>query len=66
MPILIGSWLVLALIIAFFGRRMRFGFWGYFFASILFTPIVGFLMLIAAVPTRETRRATKRGRRLPQ
>jgi hypothetical protein len=46
---------ILALIIGFFGRNLRFGFWGYFFVSILFTPIIGFLILIAALPTSETR-----------
>lgn len=50
------AWLVGAMIIGFFGRRYRFGFWGYFFASILLTPIVGLLLLLAAVPTRKNRR----------
>jgi hypothetical protein len=63
MPILFVVWLILALVVGFFGRRLRFGFWGYFFASILFTPIIGFLMLVAAVPTRPQRQALKRGMR---
>lgn len=37
-----------ALVIGFLGRRHRFGFWGYFFATLLLTPLVGLLMLIAA------------------
>ncbi len=37
-----------ALVIGFLGRRHRFGFWGYFFATLLLTPVVGLLMLIAA------------------
>jgi len=49
-------WLVAAIIIGFFGRRYRFGFWGYFFVSILLTPIVGLLLLIAAVPFKKNRR----------
>jgi hypothetical protein len=64
MPILIAVWLILSIILAFFGRRLRFGFWGYFFASILFTPVIGLLMLIAAVPTRPARQAMKRGMRV--
>jgi len=62
MPFLILLWLIGAVVIAFFGQRRRFGFWGYFFASVLLTPIIGLLLLIAAVPTRRERQAMKRGR----
>jgi hypothetical protein len=47
---LIIAWFVASLIIAFFGSRFRFGFWGYFFGSILLSPIVGLLLLLAAIP----------------
>lgn len=50
---LIAAWLVLAIIIGFFGRNRRFRFWGYFFASVLLTPIIGLLLLIAAIPVRQ-------------
>jgi hypothetical protein len=46
----VAAWLILALIIAFLGRGRRFGFWGYLFASILLTPVIGLLLLIAAIP----------------
>jgi len=46
-------WLVCSLIIALCGTKYRFGFWGYFFASVLLTPVVGFLLLMAAIPPRE-------------
>jgi len=49
---LIPVWLAAAILVGFFGRHYRFGFWGYLFVSILLTPIVGFLVLIAAVPKR--------------
>jgi len=52
---LIGAWLVLAIIIGFFGRNRRFRFWGYFFASVLLTPIIGLLLLIAAIPVKPAR-----------
>ena len=39
------------------GRRLRFGFWGYFFVSVFLTPIIGLLMLIAAVPTKHMRKS---------
>ncbi len=47
-------WIVGSVIIAYFGRHLRFGFWGYFFASILLTPIIGLLLLIAAIPPRKS------------
>lgn len=52
---LIAAWLVLAVIIGFFGRNRRFRFWGYFFASVLLTPIIGLLLLIAAIPVKPAR-----------
>ena len=57
---LIAAWLVLAIIIGFFGRNLRFRFWGYFFASVLLTPIVGVLLLIAAIPVRHPRPVARR------
>ncbi len=41
-------YIVLATTIGFFGRNRGFGFWGFFFASLLFTPFIGFLMLLAS------------------
>lgn len=52
---LVGAWLILAIIIGFFGRNRRFRFWGYFFSSVLLTPIVGILLLLAAIPLKESR-----------
>ena len=43
-----GLVLIVSLIIAYFGRYRRFGFWGYLFASLLLTPLVGLLLLIAS------------------
>lgn len=39
---------VLSLLVGVFGMHTRFGFWGNFFASILLTPVVGLLLVIAA------------------
>lgn len=50
---LIAAWLILAIMIGFFGRNRRFRFWGYFFSSVLLTPIVGILLLLAAIPLKE-------------
>jgi NADH:ubiquinone oxidoreductase subunit 6 (subunit J) len=52
MGALIVLWLFLAMIIGWLGRNLRFRFWGYFFASILLTPVIGLLLLIAAVPVK--------------
>jgi hypothetical protein len=52
-PLLITIWIVSSLLIAYAGRRFRFGFWGYFFGSILLTPVIGLLLLLAAIPVRE-------------
>jgi len=46
---------VLGILIGFFGRKYRFGFWGYFFMSVLLTPVVGLLALLAAIPKDEPR-----------
>ena len=62
MGVLIPFWILGAIVVGFLGRRQRFGFWGYFFGSIMLTPILGMLMLIAATPTREARRAMRKGR----
>lgn len=37
-----------SLLIGLLGINTRFGFWGNFFASMLLTPIVGLLLVIAA------------------
>ncbi len=41
--LIIGSALV-----AYLGRGRKFGFWGYFFASLLLTPLLGALLVIAS------------------
>jgi hypothetical protein len=38
----------LSLLVGLLGLKTRFGFWGNFFASMLLTPLVGFLFVIAA------------------
>jgi hypothetical protein len=53
LPLLVTVWIVSSLLIAFAGRRFRFGFWGYLFGSILLSPLIGLLLLFAAIPVRE-------------
>lgn len=39
-----------ALLLGWLGRNRKFGFWGFFFASIAFTPLVSALLLLASDP----------------
>lgn len=41
----IPALIILSLIIGFIGSSKKCGFWGYFFASLLFTPLGGILLL---------------------
>lgn len=40
--------LITSAIVAYLGRNKRMGFWGYFFGSILLTPIIGALLVIVS------------------
>jgi hypothetical protein len=46
-PIII-VWILGSLLVAALGRRRKFGFWGYFFCSLLFSPLMGLLFLAAS------------------
>jgi predicted PurR-regulated permease PerM len=35
-----------AVLIGYFGRKRKMGFWGYFFATLLLTPFVGIILLL--------------------
>jgi len=37
-----------SLLIAFLGRNRKFGFWGYFFGSLLLTPFVGLVLVLGS------------------
>ena len=55
---LIALIIILSLIIGYFGRYRKFGFWGYFFASLLLTPLLGILLLVASdkrVPAKSSK-----------
>lgn len=54
LTLIIVTWLVSSFLIALAGAKFRFGFWGYLFASLLLTPVMGVLLLAAAVPPRRT------------
>tara|TARA_B100000614_G_scaffold260172_1_gene286423 strand:+ start:1129 stop:1365 length:237 start_codon:yes stop_codon:yes gene_type:complete len=40
--------ILLSAIVALLGINRKFGFWGYFFASILLTPLLGLCLVVAS------------------
>ena len=42
----------ICLLIGLFGRNRKLGFWGYFFGSIVLTPLVGLLLLLSSDPKK--------------
>lgn len=51
-PTLVLIAVLCSLLIGFLGRHRRLGFWGFFFASLLLTPIFGLLLLVVSGPCR--------------
>ncbi len=45
-------WVVVCLLIGYLGRHKKLGFWGYFFGSIVLTPIIGVILLFASDPRK--------------
>jgi hypothetical protein len=43
-------YLTASVLVAFLGRWRKWGYWGYLWSSILFTPLFGFLFVLAADP----------------
>lgn len=41
-------YITLCLIIGLLGVNRKFGFWGYFFGSIVLTPVIGLLLVLAS------------------
>lgn len=46
-----------SLLVAVFGRRRKWGFWGYFWASLLMSPVLGLLFVLAGDPLPRRRAA---------
>ncbi len=46
--ILVSLYLLLCLLIALMGMNRKMGFWGYFFGSIVLTPVIGLLLLLVS------------------
>lgn len=50
MMIIIILMVFLSFIVALLGKNRKMGFWGYFFGSLLLTPIIGLLLVLASDP----------------
>ncbi len=48
MPVLLILYVCLSLVIGVLGKNRKFGFWGYFFGSLLLSPVIGLLLVIAS------------------
>jgi hypothetical protein len=40
--------LILSALVAYIGKDRKFGFWGYFLCSVLLTPIIGLVIVLAS------------------
>lgn len=52
MPFLFWD-IVFSCLIAYIGRNRKLGFWGYLFASLLLTPLLGLLLVIISAPAAQ-------------
>ena len=50
--VIILSYIGISILIAFLGRKRKWGFWGYLWASVLMSPILGLLFLLASDPKK--------------
>ena len=41
------AWIVASVAVGLLGRSRKFGFWGYLFCSLFFTPLVGLVLVLA-------------------
>lgn len=44
--------IILSVIVGLTGINRKFGFWGYFFASILLSPLIGIILVLASDPRK--------------
>ena len=49
------AYIILSMLIARLGRYRKWGYWGYLWSSILFTPLLGFLFILASDPAPRNR-----------
>lgn len=59
-PATLIGYVLLAFVVAFLGRRRLIGFWGFFFLSLIVTPIVTGFFIFVCTPTRPARQRAPR------
>lgn len=47
-PMILFGWIGLSWLIAYLGKNKRFGFFGTFLISVAFSPLIGFIILLAS------------------
>lgn len=52
-------YILVCVFVACLGISRKFGFWGYFFASLLLTPLMGIILIAASDPRTEHKRKYK-------
>ncbi|MBB4264598.1 hypothetical protein [Roseospira visakhapatnamensis] len=52
-PFLVTGYVGLCAILGIIGRRRKMGGWGYFFASLVLTPVIGALLVAVSDPRRD-------------
>ena len=57
MPLFFLVYIVLCIFVGIVGMNRKFGFWGYFFASVALTPLIGIIMVFAS-DKRKTEKQT--------
>ncbi|MCG8634475.1 MAG: hypothetical protein MI863_11650 [Desulfobacterales bacterium] len=45
---MVTIYLLLSFLMGLMGRNRKLGFWGYFYGSILLTPVIGLLLVLAS------------------
>ncbi|MDM8536955.1 hypothetical protein QUF70_09400 [Desulfobacterales bacterium HSG17] len=45
-------YLLFCLLMGLLGRNRKLGFWGYFFGSIILTPVIGLILVLASDPRK--------------
>jgi hypothetical protein len=47
---IIAGYIGICVLLAFLGKNRKWGFWGYFWSSLLLSPLLGFFFLLASDP----------------
>ena len=61
-PATLVGYVVISFVVAFLGRKRIIGFWGFFFLSLMVTPVVTGFFLFVATPVKPRPRPTRQAR----